>query len=63
MSFSQATQARISTTKAVLDSMKNIRMMGIVEKMEARVKDTRRDEMKQFVGFYRLLVAYFISCE
>lgn len=63
MCFSQATQMRISTTKAVLDSIKNIKMMGLVEKMEARIQATRDNEIKQFIAFYRLMVAFFISCK
>jgi ATP-binding cassette, subfamily C (CFTR/MRP), member 1 len=60
--FSMATQMRIATTKAILDSIKNIKMMGLVEKMEAKILTARDHEMKQFVAFYRLLVAYFVSC-
>ncbi|KAJ6781871.1 hypothetical protein PWT90_06528 [Aphanocladium album] len=59
--FSRATQARISATKAVLDSMKNIKMMGLVEKMETRIQGQRDQELKKFVAFYRLLVVYFVS--
>lgn len=62
MALSKATQMRISRTKAVLDSIKNIKMMGLVEKMEAKVQSARRYEMKQHVAFYRLLVAFFVSC-
>lgn len=63
MAFSMATQMRISTTKTVLDSMKNIKMMGLVEKMEAKIQASRDHEIKQYVAFYRLLVAFFVSCK
>lgn len=63
MAFSQATQTRISATKAVLDSMKNIKMMGLVEKTESRIQSTRESELKEFTGFYKLMVAFFCSCK
>ncbi len=58
-----ATQMRISTTKAILDSIKNIKMMGLVEKMEAKIQTARDHEIKQYVAFYWLLVAFFVSCK
>ncbi|KAF3000471.1 hypothetical protein E8E14_000532 [Neopestalotiopsis sp. 37M] len=61
IAFSEATQMRISTTKAVLDAMKNIKIMGLGKKMEAKIQATRVHEMKQFVAFYHLLVAFFVS--
>ncbi|KAK6206478.1 hypothetical protein LQW54_007771 [Pestalotiopsis sp. IQ-011] len=61
IAFSEATQMRISTTKAVLDAMKNIKIMGLGKMMEAKIQATRVHEMKQFVAFYRLLVAFFVS--
>ncbi len=63
MAFSQATQTRISATIAVLDSMKNIKMMGLVEKTESRLQSSRENELEEFTGFYRLMVAYFCSCK
>jgi ATP-binding cassette, subfamily C (CFTR/MRP), member 1 len=63
MAFSMATQMRISTTKAVLDSMKNIKMMGLIEKMEAKILTARNHEIKQYIAFYRLLVTFFVSCK
>ncbi len=58
-----ATQRRISTTKGILDSIKNIKMMGLVERMAAKVKTARDHEIKKYVSFYRLLVAFFVSCK
>ncbi len=63
MAFSQATQTRISATKAVLDSMKNIKMMGLVEKTESRIQSTRESELKEFTRFYKLMVTFFCSCK
>ncbi|KAK0717286.1 P-loop containing nucleoside triphosphate hydrolase protein [Lasiosphaeria miniovina] len=56
-----ATQMRISSTKGTLDSMKNIKMMGLVDKMEAKIQSVRDDEISKFIRFYRLLVAFFVS--
>ncbi|KAM3458315.1 hypothetical protein MY3296_000521 [Beauveria thailandica] len=61
VAFSRATQSRISTTKAVLDSMKNIKMMGLVERMKARIQGTRAHEIEKYAAFYRLLLAFFTS--
>ncbi|EJP62540.1 ABC transporter [Beauveria bassiana ARSEF 2860] len=61
MAFSRATQSRISTTKAVLDSMKNIKMMGLVERMKARIQGARTHEIEKYAAFYRLLLAFFTS--
>ncbi|TQV93218.1 ABC multidrug transporter [Cordyceps javanica] len=61
VAFSRATQSRISTTKAVLDSMKNIKMMGLVEQMKTRIQGTRTYELEKFAAFYRLLLAFFTS--
>jgi hypothetical protein len=63
MAFSMATQMRISRTKSILDSIKNIKMMGLVEKTEAKIQTARDHEIKQYVAFYRLLVAYIVSCK
>ncbi|ETS83861.1 hypothetical protein PFICI_05737 [Pestalotiopsis fici W106-1] len=61
IAFSQATQMRISTTKAILDAMKNIKIMGLGKKMEGKIQATRVHEMKQLVAFHHLLVAFFVS--
>ncbi|CAK7207178.1 hypothetical protein SEUCBS139899_009986 [Sporothrix eucalyptigena] len=61
LAFSMATQRRISSTRSMLDSMKNIKMMGLVERMDAKLQRARDCEMEHYVGFYRLLVVYFIS--
>ncbi|KAM3502929.1 hypothetical protein MY10362_004526 [Beauveria mimosiformis] len=61
VAFSRATQSRISTTKAVLHSMKNIKMMGLVERMKARIQGTRAHEIEKYAAFYRLLLAFFTS--
>lgn len=61
--FSMATQTRISMTRSMLDSIKNIKMMGIVTGMEAKIQTARDHEIKQYVAFYRLLVAFFVSCK
>lgn len=63
MAYSMATQKRISTTKAILDSVKNIKMMGVVEKMEAKIQTARSQEIKHYVAFYRLLVTFYVSCK
>ncbi|KAK3367203.1 ABC transporter [Lasiosphaeria ovina] len=59
--WNMATQMRISSTKATLDSMKNIKMMGLVDKMEAKIQSVRDDEISKFIRFYRLLVVFFVS--
>lgn len=61
--FSMATQMRISTTKAILDSMKNVKTMGLVERMEAKIQTAREREMMHYIAFHRLLVAFFVSCK
>ena len=58
-----ATQMRLSTTKAILDSMKNIKMMGLVERMEAKIQAARVYEIKQHVAFNWLMIAFHASCE
>jgi ATP-binding cassette, subfamily C (CFTR/MRP), member 1 len=63
MAFSKATQSRITAIKAILDSMKNIKMMGVVENMEVRISRARDHELKHYVSLHRLLVAFFVSCE
>ncbi|KAK3319199.1 ABC transporter [Apodospora peruviana] len=59
--LSMATQTRISTTKAILDSMKNIKMMGLVEKMEAKIQTARNDEIKKYISFNWLIVAFNLT--
>ncbi|KAK0386970.1 hypothetical protein NLU13_5283 [Sarocladium strictum] len=61
VAYSQATQSRIAATKATLDAMKNVKMMGIVEDMESRIRSARAHEMKQYTLLYRLLTAFFVS--
>lgn len=56
-----ATQMRISTTKAVLDSMKNIKMMGLVNKMESKIQAARDYEIEKYIGFNWLVVAFNAS--
>ena len=56
-----ATQTRISITKAILDSMKNIKMMGLVDKMEAKIQAARDKEIKAYIGFNWLIIAFNVS--
>lgn len=58
-----ATQTRISTTKAILDSIKNIKMMGLVGNMEAKILAARDYELKMRTNFFWLLVAFYAACE
>ena len=58
-----ATQTRISVTKAILDSMKNIKMMGLVDKMQAKIQAARDHEIAMFVSFNWLIVAFSSSGE
>jgi len=58
-----ATQTRISITKAILDSIKNIKMMGLSEKMEAKIQSAREYEIKMYINLYRLFVALNASGE
>lgn len=58
-----ATQARISITKAVLDSMKNIKMMGLINKMEAKLQAARDHEIHKYIRLNRLYVAFNASGE
>ena len=53
-----ATQTRISVTKAILDSMKNIKMMGLVDKMQTKIQATRDHEIAMMTGFNWLIVAF-----
>jgi len=61
MAYVMATQTRISKTKAILDSMKNIKMMGLVSVMEEKIQKARTHEMRQYVTLYNLMVAFFLS--
>jgi len=61
--FGVATQMRISTTKSILDSMKNIKMMGLVGRMEANIQAARDREIKQYVSAYRLRLAFIVGCK
>ncbi|KAK0616876.1 ABC transporter [Immersiella caudata] len=56
-----ATQVRISTTKSILDSMKNIKMMGLVDKMEAKIQAARDYEVTQYISVFRLQLAFIAS--
>ena len=63
MDFTQATQERVSLTRAVLDAVKTVRMMGAVDRIHAKIRDARDREMGAYVRFYRLMVAFFVSCK
>ncbi|KAK4449692.1 hypothetical protein QBC34DRAFT_350884 [Podospora aff. communis PSN243] len=56
-----ATQTRISTTKSILDSMKNIKMMGLIDKMEAKIQAARDFEVTKYISVFKLQLA-FIAC-
>lgn len=58
-----ATQTRISIIKAVLDSVKNIKMMGLTDKMEAKIQAARDFEIKTYVNLDRRFVAFNASGE
>ena len=58
-----ATQTRISITKAVLDSMKNIKMMGLVDKMGAKIQAAREHQINMVIAFHWLVVAFNASGE
>ncbi|KAL5315383.1 hypothetical protein ACEPPN_016250 [Leptodophora sp. 'Broadleaf-Isolate-01'] len=60
-SVSMATQQRISRTKSVLDSMKNIKIMGLVAKMAAKVQTARSEEISKYIKLNRLFVAFNAS--
>ncbi|KAH8653767.1 ABC transporter [Xylariales sp. PMI_506] len=59
--LSMATQTRISITKAILDSMRNIKMMGLVEKMTAKIEAAREHEIEMMINFHWLIVAFNTS--
>jgi len=56
--LSMAIQTRISMTKAILDSIKNVKMMGLVDKMEAKIQAAREHELKMWISFNWLVVAF-----
>ncbi|KAH7381027.1 ABC transporter [Cadophora sp. MPI-SDFR-AT-0126] len=56
-----ATQTRLSVIKSILDSMKNIKMMGLVDRMEAKVIEARASEIKKYMNLNRLFVAFMAS--
>ncbi len=58
-----ATQTRISVTKAILDSMKNIKMMGLVDKMKVKIQAARDHEIAMFINSNWLVVAFIGSGE
>ncbi|KAH8893638.1 ABC transporter [Thozetella sp. PMI_491] len=59
--LSMANQKRISITKAILDSMKIIKMMGLVNKMSTKIQDARDHEIKMNIKFHWLVVAFHAS--
>ncbi len=56
-----ATQTRISITKAIIDSIKNIKMIGLVDKMEAKIQAARDHEIKMYISFNWLVLAFNAS--
>ena len=56
-----ATQMRIQATKDKLDTIKNIKMMGLVDTMEAKILEARKTEMKQYVLLCQLQVVFIVS--
>jgi ATP-binding cassette subfamily C (CFTR/MRP) protein 1 len=58
---SMATQTRISITKAILDSIKNIKMMGLIDKMEAKIQAARDHEITMYTNLNQLFVAFYAS--
>ncbi|KAM7217664.1 hypothetical protein V8F06_006919 [Rhypophila decipiens] len=59
--LTMTTQSRVSMTKAILDSMKNIKMMGLVDKMEAKIQKARDSEIKAYISFNWLIVGFNIA--
>lgn len=59
--MSMATQTRVSITKAILDSMKNIKMMGLVDKMQDKIQKARDSEIRAFIGFNWLIMGFNIT--
>lgn len=52
-----ATQMRIQVTKDHLDTIKNIKLMGLVDTTEAEILEAGKKEMKQYVLFSQLQIA------
>jgi ATP-binding cassette subfamily C (CFTR/MRP) protein 1 len=48
-------------TKAILDSMKNIKMMGLIDKMESKIRTARRIEIQRYIDLNKLFVAFNAS--
>lgn len=59
--LSMATQTRVSITKAILDSMKNIKMMGLVDKMGAKIQKARDNEIDAYISFNWLIMGFNIA--
>ncbi|KAI9738029.1 MAG: hypothetical protein M1818_005457 [Claussenomyces sp. TS43310] len=58
---SMATQIRISIIKAILDSIKNIKMMGLIDKMEGKIQAARDHEIEMYINLNWLFVAFNAS--
>ena len=58
-----ATQTRISVTKSVLDSMKNIKIIVVVERMKAKISGARSLEISKYIKLNQLFVAFNASGE
>jgi ATP-binding cassette, subfamily C (CFTR/MRP), member 1 len=58
-----ATQTRISITKAILDSVKNIKMMGLADKMQDKIQTARDHEIDMSISFNWLIMAFNASGE
>ena len=56
-----ATQNRISITKAILDSITSIKMMGVIDKMNAKIQASRDQEIKMYINLNWLFVAFNAS--
>ncbi|KAL1899178.1 hypothetical protein Sste5346_003100 [Sporothrix stenoceras] len=60
-SFVMATQMRVQATKDKLDAIKNIKMMGLVDVMEAKILEARKEEMKRYVTLSKLQIVFIVS--
>lgn len=56
-----ATQMRVQATKDKLDAIKNIKMMGLVDVMEAKILEARKQEMKRYVTLSKLQIVFIVS--
>ena len=56
-----ATQKRISITKATLDSIKSIKRIGVIDKMNAKIQASRDHEIKMYINLNWLFVAFNAS--